>query len=95
MKISKIASATIIGAMMTINVYGDSSLDEINSAQKEKSDFIKKLEEASKDGFLEKLKKQQQEKQKEKSDFIEKIKKANEAKTEAENEKKTIRSCKK
>ncbi|WP_141080351.1 hypothetical protein, partial [Campylobacter pinnipediorum] len=61
MKISKIASATIIGAMMTINVYGSSSLDEINSAQKEKSDFIKKLEEASKDGYLDKLKKEKDE----------------------------------
>ncbi|AQW87914.1 hypothetical protein CPIN18021_1115 [Campylobacter pinnipediorum subsp. caledonicus] len=66
MKISMIASATIIGAMMTINAYGGSSLDEINNAQKEKSDFIKKLEEVSKDGFLENLKQEQLKKQQEK-----------------------------
>ncbi|WP_180375142.1 hypothetical protein, partial [Campylobacter pinnipediorum] len=91
MKISKIASATIIGVMMTINAYGGSSLDEINNAQKEKSDFIKKLEEVSKEGFLENLKQEQAKKEQEKSDFIKKIEKANEAKTEAKDQAETAK----
>ncbi|WP_141071301.1 hypothetical protein, partial [Campylobacter pinnipediorum] len=92
MKISKIASATIIGAMMTINVYGSSSLDEINSAQKEKSDLIKKLEEASKNEFLEKFKKEKEkiEQQKEKAknarlEAEQQKEKAENARLEAEN----------
>ncbi|AQW82075.1 autotransporter outer membrane beta-barrel domain-containing protein [Campylobacter pinnipediorum] len=84
MKISKIASATIIGAIMTINVYGSSSLDEINSAQKEKSDFIKKLEEASKDGFLEKFKKEKDEIEQQKRQAEEIQKQAEQAKEQAE-----------
>ncbi|AQW88336.1 autotransporter domain protein [Campylobacter pinnipediorum subsp. caledonicus] len=91
MKISMIASATIIGAMITINAYGGSSLDEINNAQKEKSDLIKKLEEASKDGYLEKLKQEKEKIEKEKDQIlkpqkeVEKLKEqAQQAKTAAE-----------
>uniref|UniRef100_UPI00112F8565 hypothetical protein n=1 Tax=Campylobacter pinnipediorum TaxID=1965231 RepID=UPI00112F8565 len=102
MKISMIASATIIGAMMAINVYGDSSLDGIKSAQTEKSDFIKKLEEASKDGYLDKLKKakdeiEQQKKQVEttKTEAENAKNEAEQAKTEAENQKKIFEYSKK
>ncbi|WP_141080308.1 hypothetical protein, partial [Campylobacter pinnipediorum] len=84
MKISKIASATIIGAIMTINVYGSSSLDEINSAQKEKSDLIKKLEEASKNGYIDKFQKQKQQIEQEKQQAKEIEKKAEQAQQQAE-----------
>ncbi|AQW86686.1 autotransporter domain protein [Campylobacter pinnipediorum subsp. caledonicus] len=70
MKISMIASATIIGVMMTINAYGGSSLDEINNAQKEKSELIKKLEEASKDEFLDKFKIEKEKIEKEKIEAL-------------------------
>ncbi|WP_141080446.1 hypothetical protein, partial [Campylobacter pinnipediorum] len=84
MKISMIASATIIGAMMTINVYGSSSLDEINNAQKEKSDFIKKLEEVSKDGFLDKFKKEKEKIEKEKDEILKPQKEAEKLKQQVE-----------
>ncbi|AQW86879.1 autotransporter domain protein [Campylobacter pinnipediorum subsp. caledonicus] len=66
MKISMIASATIIGVMMTINAYGGSSLDEINNIQNQNQNQIKELEEASKDGFLDKFQKQKQQIEQEK-----------------------------
>ncbi|AQW85272.1 autotransporter domain protein [Campylobacter pinnipediorum subsp. caledonicus] len=84
MKISMIASATIIGVMMTINAYGGSSLDEINNIQNQNQNQIKELEEASKDGFLDKFQQKKEQLKKE----------AENAKTAAENAKTAAENAK-